>query len=80
MRGCFHWSLMENFEWIAGYRDRYGLYYVDFETPGRIPTLSSECYRHVVRHDAVMRNLGSSRRGAGTGAGPERAEAQSRPA
>lgn len=36
IRGYFCWTLMDNFEWAEGYRPRFGLVYVDFETQRRI--------------------------------------------
>jgi beta-glucosidase len=33
IRGYFHWSLMDNFEWADGHLGRFGLYETDFEHP-----------------------------------------------
>ncbi len=33
--GYFCWSLLDNFEWAAGYEPRFGLVYVDYETQRR---------------------------------------------
>jgi beta-glucosidase len=54
VRGYFHWSIMDNFEWIAAYRSRYGLYAVDFETQERTPKLSASYFREVSRRNAVV--------------------------
>jgi beta-glucosidase len=37
VRGYFHWSILDNFEWADGYKHRFGLVYVDYETGERIP-------------------------------------------
>jgi beta-glucosidase len=51
--GYFLWSAQDNFEWIWGYGDRFGIVYVDFETLERTPKLSAEWFRQTARLNAV---------------------------
>lgn len=54
VRGYFAWSLMDNFEWGAGYRPRFGIVRVDYDTMRRIPKASARWYREVIAcHGAV---------------------------
>jgi beta-glucosidase len=52
--GYFHWSAQDNFEWIYGYGNRFGLVYVDFDTLQRTPKLSAEWFREAARQNAVV--------------------------
>ena len=47
VRGYFQWSLLDNFEWHSGYRERFGLVYVDYATGQRIPKDSAFWYGEV---------------------------------
>jgi len=49
LHGYFVWSLMDNFEWAEGYRKRFGLVYVDYETMERVPKDSAVWYSGVIR-------------------------------
>lgn len=51
--GYFHWSLLDNFEWLEGYSKRFGLHHVDFETLRRTPKLSAGIYRDIIARNAV---------------------------
>jgi beta-glucosidase len=53
LSGYFVWSLMDNFEWAHGYRKRFGIYRVDYNTLQRIPKRSASWYRDVVRSNAL---------------------------
>ena len=55
VRGYFVWSLLDNFEWNAGYGPRFGLYHVNFETQQRTPKASARFYGDVIRtHGAAL--------------------------
>ena len=48
IRGYFHWSLMDNFEWHSGYADRFGMIYVDYQTQKRIIKDSGYWYKNII--------------------------------
>jgi beta-glucosidase len=48
LRGYFLWSLLDNFEWEAGYSQRFGIVYVDYPTQDRTPKRSFEWYRRFI--------------------------------
>jgi beta-glucosidase len=48
IRGYYHWSLLDNFEWVKGFKPRFGLYRVDYETFERRANPSAEAYRKII--------------------------------
>ena len=53
IKGYFHWSLMDNFEWCRGYQDRFGLIYVDYPTQKRIWKDSAYWYRDMIAENGA---------------------------
>lgn len=53
VRGYYLWSLMDNFEWTAGYDLRFGLVHVDPDDLIRRPKDSFEWYQRVIADNAV---------------------------
>jgi beta-glucosidase len=49
IRGYFHWSLMDNFEWGEGYSKRFGLIHVDYATQKRRIKDSGLWYRDLIK-------------------------------
>jgi len=49
IRGYFHWSILDNFEWAEGYRERFGLVHVDYVSQKRTPKDSAYWYRDLIR-------------------------------
>jgi len=48
VRGYFVWTLMDNFEWQEGFRQRFGLVYTDYPTQKRILKDSAWWYKEVI--------------------------------
>jgi beta-glucosidase len=51
--GYMAWSVMDNFEWTAGYGQRFGLIHVNYETQKRTPKASAHWYSKVIKTGRV---------------------------
>jgi len=47
------WSCFDNFEWVFGYKRRFGLIYVNFETQERMLKSSAHWYQQVIRDNGL---------------------------
>lgn len=54
VKGYFHWSMMDNFEWMAGYGNPFGMVHVDVDTLARTPKLSAQWFRQAAAHNRVV--------------------------
>lgn len=53
VRGYYLWSLLDNYEWAAGFSKRYGIVHVDRSTLERTPKASFRWYRDVITRRAM---------------------------
>ena len=53
IRGYFHWSLTDNFEWSNGYGERFGLVFMDYPTGRRIPKDSFHWYQKMIQSGEI---------------------------
>lgn len=59
MRGYFHWSLLDNFEWQSAYKERFGLVHVEYATQKRTVKESAKWYSRVIatHGSALAKNI-----------------------
>jgi beta-glucosidase len=53
IRGYFHWTLTDNFEWAEGFGARFGLIQIDYKTFARKPRKSASLYSDIIRKNAI---------------------------
>lgn len=55
VRGYFHWSLIDNFEWAEGWSTHFGLLALDRATQARRPRESAAVYAAICRANGISR-------------------------
>jgi beta-glucosidase len=57
IKGYFHWSLVDNFEWDLGWTHRFGLWALDNETQKRIKRPSADFYAEICRENGLSSEM-----------------------
>lgn len=62
IRGYYHWSLIDNFEWAEGFGPRFGLLHVDYTSNDKTRTVTTgaEAYRAIIQAGAVTEEIEST--------------------
>ena len=53
IKGYFHWSLVDNFEWERGWTQRFGLWELDRDTQARIRRPSADLYAEICKENGL---------------------------
>jgi len=57
LKGYFHWSLVDNFEWERGWTQRFGLWGLDVDTQARVRRPSVDLYAEICRENGITSQM-----------------------
>lgn len=57
VKGYFHWSLVDNFEWERGWTQRFGLWALDVQTQTRTRRPSANLYEEICRENGLSSQM-----------------------
>ena len=57
VKGYFHWSLTDNFEWERGWTQRFGLWALDVETQARTKRPSADFYAEICKENGLSSEM-----------------------
>lgn len=57
VKGYFHWTLVDNFEWERGWTQRFGLWELDVETQKRRKRPSADFYAEICRENGISADM-----------------------
>src|SRR6266487_246990 len=57
VKGYFHWTLIDNFEWERGWTQRFGLWGLDVETQKRTKRPSAEFYAEICKENGLTSEM-----------------------
>lgn len=57
IKGYFHWSLVDNFEWERGWTQRFGLWGLDEKTQKRVRRKSVDLYEEICKENGITTEI-----------------------
>jgi len=57
VKGYFHWTLVDNFEWDRGWSQRFGLWELDINTQERIKRQSADLYADICHENGISSEM-----------------------
>ena len=57
VKGYFHWTLVDNFEWERGWTQRFGLWELDLDTQARRKRPSADLYAEICRENGISSEM-----------------------
>ena len=57
VKGYFHWTLVDNFEWERGWTQRFGLWGLDVKTQKRIKRPSADLYAEICKENGLSSEM-----------------------
>lgn len=57
VKGYFHWTLVDNFEWERGWTQRFGLWALDVETQQRTKRPSADLYAEICKENGLSSEM-----------------------
>ena len=57
VKGYFHWSLVDNFEWERGWTQRFGLWGLDVDTQKRTKRPSADLYAEICKENGLTSEM-----------------------
>lgn len=57
VKGYFAWSILDNFEWAEGFKERFGMVFVDYPTQKRIVKDSANWYHSIIESNGEILGL-----------------------
>ena len=57
VKGYFHWTLVDNFEWERGWTQKYGLWELNLETQSRSKRPSADMFAEICRSNSISSEI-----------------------